>query len=103
MKGVYVKRNPVIKLSLTADDWQLYSGDDYPCRDSVAVGLNRGIEDVLNTSDNFYSKEEKIKKCNALLATYSTYGAADSEGYAVLHTILCEFYGRWDYHEEEVA
>jgi hypothetical protein len=103
MKGVYVKRNPTIKLDLTADDWQLYSGDDYPYRDSVTVSLNRGIEDILNTSSNFYSREEKIKKCNALLGAYSNYGAADSEGYAVLDTILCEFYGRWDYHEEEVA
>jgi hypothetical protein len=101
MKGIYVKRNPVIKLSLTADDWQLYSGDDCSCRDSVAVGLNRGIEDILNTSDNFYSRIEKIKKCNALLGTYSTYGAADTEGYAVLDTILCEFYGT-EYYGEEV-
>ncbi len=102
MKGIYVKRNPVIKLSLSADDWQLYSGEDYPYRDSVTVSLNRGIEDILNTSDNFYSRIEKIKKCNALLAAYSTYGAADSEGYAVLDTILCEFYGT-EYYSEEVA
>jgi hypothetical protein len=101
MKGVYVKRNPTIKLSLTADDWQLYSGDDYPYRDSVTVSLNRGIEDILNTSSNFYSRVEKIKKCNALLGTYSNYGAADSEGYAVLDTILCEFYGT-EYYSEEV-
>lgn len=102
MKGVYVRHNPVIKLSLTADDWQLYDGDDYKVwRDTVAEGLNRGIEDILNTSANFYSRIEKIKKCNALLGTYSTYGAADTEGYAVLDTILCEFYGT-EYYGEEV-
>jgi hypothetical protein len=97
MKGIYVKRNPTIKLDLTADDWQLYSGEDYPYRDSVAVSLNRGIEDILDTSSNFYSQAEKIKRCHALLNVYSAYGAADTEGYAVLGYILREFFG------EEVA
>ena len=93
MKGVYVKRNPTIKLSLTADDWQLYGGEDYPYRDSVAVSLNRGIEDILDTSSNFYSQVEKIKRCHVLLFHYKDYGASDTEGYAVLDYILREFFG----------
>ena len=50
MKGVYVKRNPVIKLDLTADDWQLYDDDggEYARRELVADGLCKGIEDILN-------------------------------------------------------
>lgn len=93
MKGVTVIRNPSIKLELTADDWQLYSGEDYPYRDSVTVSLNRGVEDILNTSDNFYSQVEKTKRCYALLNQYSAYGAADTEGCAVLDAILREFFG----------
>lgn len=93
MKGVTVIRNPSIKLDLTADDWQLYDEEDCPNRNNAAEVLNRGIEDVLNTSDNFYSQAEKIKRCHALLGAYSAYGAADSEGYAVLDGILSEFFG----------
>jgi hypothetical protein len=102
MKGVYVKRNPTIKLDLTADDWQLYDDDggEYARRELVADGLCKGIEDILNCPET--PKEDKIRRCYKLLDYNAKYGAADSEGCAVLHNILCEFYGRWDYHEEEV-
>lgn len=93
MKGVTVIRNPSIKIDLTADDWWLYSGEDYPYRDSVTVSLNRGIEDILNTSNDFYSQREKKQRCWNLLEQYKGYGAADSEGGAVLDNILREFFG----------
>jgi len=104
MKGVYVKRNPTIKLSLTADDWQLYLDDGsgkYAHRELVADGLCKSIEQILNCPET--PKEDKIRRCYKLLGYNAKYGASDTEPEAVLHTILCEFYGRWDYHEEEVA
>lgn len=97
MKGVTVIRNPSIKIDLTADDWQLYSDEDYPYRDSVTVSLNRGIEDILNTS--FYTQKEKTSRCYKLLNNYSNYGASDTEGCVVLDDILREFFGPEYYRE----
>ena len=103
MKGVYVKRNPTIKLSLTADDWQLYLDDDsgkYAHRELVADGLCKGIEQILNCPET--PKKDKIRRCYKLLGYNANYGAADTEGYAVLDTILSEFYGE-AYYLGEVA
>lgn len=104
MKGVYVKRNPVIRLDLTADDWQLYLDDDsgqYAHRELVAEGLCKGIENILNCPET--PKKDKIRRCYKLLGYNAKYGASDTEGYAVLDTILSEFYGTEDYYSEEVA
>jgi hypothetical protein len=72
----------VVSLNLGADDWQLY---DEPGRDEAATELNRSIEGLL--------AEGAAPESAAFWAVLNRphlvkLGAADSEGYAVLHSIL---------------
>jgi len=91
MKGITVIRNPQIKLTLTADDWQLYSGIEYPWRDSVAKDLNITLQNILNNKHK--TDQEKKQDCWNYLRMYDNYGASDTEGMAMLDTIFCEFFG----------
>jgi hypothetical protein len=91
MKGITVTLNPQIKLTLTADDWQLYGGEDYPSRDMVARDLNANIQQILNDPDR--TDREKKWACSDYLGVHNNYGASDTEGWAVLDTIFCEFFG----------
>jgi hypothetical protein len=91
MKGITVTYNPQIKLTLTADDWQLYGGEDYPLRDMVARNLNANIQQVLNDPD--CNDREKKQVCWNYLRMYDNYGASDTEGMAMLDTIFYEFFG----------
>lgn len=96
MKGIKITRNPQIVLTLTADDWQLYSGEDYPLRDRVARDLNANMQQILNDFDR--TDSEKKLACWNYLRMYDNYGASDTEGMALLDTILCMFFG--PYSEE---
>ena len=91
MKGITVTRNPQIKLTLTADDWQLYDDEDLPARVMVALDLNANIQRILNNT----SLPDRMKRqaCWNYLRMYDNYGASDSEGIAVLETIFSEFFG----------
>jgi hypothetical protein len=91
MKGITVTRNPQIKLTLTADDWQLYDEEDLPARVMVALDLNGNIQRILNDP----ARTDRMKKqaCWNYLRMYDYYGASDSEGMAVLATIFSEFFG----------
>jgi hypothetical protein len=91
MKGIKVTRNPQIKLTLTADDWQLYDDEDHPSRVMVALDLNANIQRILNGP----SLPDRMKRqaCWNYLRMYDHYGASDSEGMAVLDTIFSEFFG----------
>lgn len=80
---IEVISNPQVRLSLTADDWQLYDGMGYEGRDSVAEALNRGIVEVINDT---YGR--KMGRCSNVLDQWSHYGAADTEGYDMLDTIF---------------
>lgn len=91
MKGITVTRNPQIKLTLTADDWQLYSGINYSRRDIAARDLNANIQQTLNDPDR--NDREKKQVCWNYLRMYDFYGASDTEGMAVLDTIFYEFFG----------
>jgi hypothetical protein len=109
MKGITVTRNPQIKLTLTADDWQLFDDEDHPARDRVARGLNANIQQILSRRDivahdlnaniqqilNDFDRtdREKMQACWNCLRMYDSYGASDSEGMAVLATIFSEFFG----------
>ena len=66
-----------VKLSLTADDWQLYN---LPGRDRAAKGLNRAVERKLAKGE--------INSMGEVLYPFSKWGAADSEGYHTLYSIL---------------
>ena len=85
---IEVISNPQVRLSLTADDWQLYDGTGYEGRDRVAEALNRGIVEVINDTEG-----RKPDRCYNVLHKWSHYGAADTEGYDMLDTIFSTVFG----------
>lgn len=66
------------KINLTADDWQLYG--EVPGRNMAARRLNRAVEKKLAKGE--------IGSLTEVLSPFSTWGAADSEGYHTLYAIL---------------
>lgn len=66
------------KISLTADDWQLYS--NVPGRNLTAKRLNRAVERKLAKGE--------IDTVHEALYPFSKWGAADSEGFWALSKIL---------------
>ena len=91
---IEVISNPQVKLSLTADDWQLYDGTGYEGRDRVAEALNCDIAKVINDTDG-----QKMDRCANVLGKWSHYGAADTEGYDMLDTILNAVFGGRGRHD----
>jgi hypothetical protein len=91
MKGITVTRNPQIKLTLTADDWQLYDDEDHPARVMVALDLNANIQRILNNPS--LPDSMKRRACRNYLRVYDNYGASDTEGRDMLDTIFSEFFG----------
>lgn len=85
---IEVISNPQVRLFLTADDWQLYSGTGYEGRDHVAEVLNCDIAKVINDTDG-----RKMDRCANVLGQWSHYGAADTEGYDMLRTIFSTVFG----------
>ncbi len=80
MRNVTVTR--AFKVALTADQWALY---DIEGRDAAAHTLNQWAEDALNTC----TTEGEAAQVIALAQDrYSSFGAADSEGYAVMYELL---------------
>ena len=108
LKEIYAEKitvvsNPQVTLTLTADDWELYS-DSTLCsqghanletmwREPVAVALNDQIANAINTSQN---RDEAYRRCVSILERYSDTGAADTEGREVLYDILELTYGTND-------
>ena len=103
LKEIYAEKitvvsNPQVTLTLTADDWELYSDDSddtgrYAARENVAVALNERIANAINTSQN---RGEAYRRCVSILERYSDMGAADTEGRYVLGTILKLAHGMSD-------
>jgi thioredoxin-like negative regulator of GroEL len=91
---ITVVSNPQVTLTLTADDWELYSDYDdtgrYAARENVAVALNERIANAINTSQN---RDEAYRRCVSILERYSDTGAADTEGREVLYDIFELAYG----------
>jgi hypothetical protein len=78
MEKIQVLRRAVYcQLNLTADDWGLY---DLEGRDDVAKTLNDIIRAYLETGN--------AQGCYRALRSYAEFGAADTEGYDTVHTIL---------------
>ncbi len=85
MKGLTISKQAT--LSLTADDWQLYTS--MPGVNDVAMNMNLEVASLLNSSATyaeFWSKENVLKK-------YDNFGARDSEPMWVLEQIAAKFYG----------
>lgn len=75
-----VSRSLVVKINLTADDWQLY---DRQGVNAAAVKINRRLEEVLlDATGDWYSR------CYAVMQQASHYGATDTEPLAVLDQVL---------------
>ena len=91
---IEVISNPQVRLFLTADDWQLYEGTGYEGRDRVAEVLNCDIAKVINDTDG-----QKMDRCSNVLGQWSHYGAADTEGYDMLDTILNATFGGRGRHD----
>ena len=94
---ITVVTNPQVTLTLSADDWALYSDSDsyentrlYANRETVAGALNYQISNAINTSKH---RSEAFTRCICILERYSESGAADTEGRDVLYIILKLAYG----------
>jgi len=72
----------IVDLNLTADDWQLYDKLD---SDVIAGQLNQCIADAINNS---MDQVDALRECDSILVKYAAWGAADSEGYAMLDRIM---------------
>ncbi len=80
MRNVTVIRT--FRVALTADQWSLYDIDG---RDAAARALNQWAEDALNTCT---TKGEAAQVIATAQDRYSSFGAADSEGYDVMDALL---------------
>lgn len=90
MRNVIVKRK--VELSLTADDWSLYGDNDGHLtdrRNEAAREINKVAEHALSN----YTRTEAYWVIREVLEKYSSLGAADTEGYAVMHDLLDTVYG----------
>ena len=90
MRNVIVTRK--VELALTADDWSLYGDNDGHLTDrriEAAREINKVAEQALNN----HSRTEAYWKIRDVLDKYSKLGAADTEGYAVMHKLLDTVYG----------
>jgi hypothetical protein len=80
MENVTVTRT--FRVALTADQWALYYIEG---RDAAARALNQWAEDALNTCT---TKGEAAQLIALAQDRYSSFGAADSEGYEVMRALL---------------
>lgn len=65
------------EINLTADDWALY---DLPGRDAAAHQLNLDIQAAL--------AQGNVSACYKALKRQAEFGAADTEGFDVVYSIL---------------
>lgn len=87
---IQVKLNPQVKLTLTADDWQLYDGEGYERRDVAARIMNQHIADAIHCAG---SRSRAYMECQRILQRWDEFGAADSEGRHMLDFIFRTVYG----------
>ena len=84
MKNVSIQKT--IKVSLTANQWELYSGKE---ANAAALMLNRSIEYVFGV----FSKESSRLEMHKIMQTVADLGALDTEPRNVLEDLLDLFYG----------
>lgn len=77
-----------VSLSLEASDWELYSSMDGT--KAIAESLNKQVAIAINESPN---RKTAFKLSLEVLEHHKKYGAADSEGIAVLRKILDLVFG----------
>ena len=89
MRNVYFKK--MIRIRLTADDWQLYGSEGDAARDMAAFEMNEKIENMLNAQP---TRTEAAQALGTILNEYRSFGASDSEGYAVAEDLLVVFFNQ---------
>lgn len=90
MRNVIVTRK--VELALTADDWSLYGDNEGHLtekRRAAAKDINKVAEHALSNC----SRTEAYWKIHEVLDKYSSLGASDTEGHAVMHDLLDAVYG----------
>ena len=90
MRNVIVTRK--VELALTADDWSLYGDNEGRLTDrriEAAKQINKVAEHALNN----YDRTNACRAIEEVLNKYSSLGAADTEGYAVMYDLLNAVYG----------
>lgn len=86
MKGV--KITPIVSLTLTPSEWDLYTKE--LAAPVAAFALNQVIEDSFNAG---LTRSETTQKTFRVMDAYRRVGANDSEPNRVLERILNEIYG----------
>lgn len=77
-KGVEIRKKFKVKLSLSAEDWDLYT---MPGSKAAARSINSRVGKALSEAD--------IAGAYKVLSSFSKYGAYDSEPCWVLRKIIC--------------
>ena len=78
-----------IKLSLTAEDWEIYRDPEVGDFERAAKMMNIRLAIIINNSS---SCSEARRECGELLHSYREFGATDSEPRRVLEQILDQFF-----------
>ncbi len=87
MRNVTFTKRITAEVSLTPEQWQLYSSMD--CSEA-ADALNRAAEDAIASSSNDY---EALKKLHVVMNKYRSFGACDSEPLYVAEDLMFEAFG----------
>jgi len=90
--AITFKTGPNVRLTYTADDWQLYgdaNDQEYRGREAVARKLNRGLAQRIKAAPT--RADFRLGK---LLFDHRRFGADDSEGDQMVEDILDAVYPR---------
>lgn len=82
MRNVSITLRPHADIAMTKEDWHLYNVEGAQL---AALSLNEGAEEIINTS---VDRMQAMHRLSRLLNKFSEYGAADSEGYAIVDALL---------------
>jgi len=91
---VFILKGPSVTISASPDEWQLFDAktlEEEQTRDFVADTLNKSMARIISRAPT--RKEIDIRDIDLLLRGYSAWGAADTEGYAMVENILDKVYG----------
>jgi hypothetical protein len=87
-------KGPSIRITASADDWELYNSDTLEQqqeRDMATDILNQGLEKIIAEAPT--RKEISWTDIECLLRSQRHWGAADSEGFRHTEDILDQVYG----------
>lgn len=82
MRNVSITLRPHADIAMTKEDWHLYNVEN---SDLAAISLNAGAEEIISTS---VDRMQATHRFTRLLMNFREYGAADSEGYAIVDALL---------------